>query len=579
MAVVRRALVVACALLPSPALLRAQISPGPLSRPHAQLEGALQCVKCHAGGRGGGKAQMTGLCLDCHTEIAWLSERSRGLHGTPAVKAQRCASCHPEHAGRDFAMVSWDEGASDRFDHARAGWALEQSHARQKCSACHKPAFRVSQAARLAPRSPPPARTDPGWLGLERRCTACHDDAHRGALDRNCLKCHDAAHWKPAPRFDHARTRYPLTGAHDTVSCAACHSAPRLQLAGDARGRPIPRYRPLAHRECSACHTDVHRGRLGPACSRCHQTASFTTLNRGSFDHDRTRFPLRGLHATVRCEQCHDFSAGQVARSPGFATCNACHTPDPHAGTATLAGRAVDCASCHSVDGWRPSLFTLAQHRQTRYPLEGRHAQARCANCHVKPQGAGGGGGGGVVMMRPPTTDCVSCHVDPHANRLVRCTDCHDLEGFRPAHVALAEHQRFRFPLEGAHRAVPCVDCHDAMKRPDMSSTLKLAGWRGAPITFAAPAGGCAGCHTDPHGGQFARRPGGGGGACESCHDARSFRPARKFDHNRDAAFSLKGAHTGVPCERCHKQKAATGRGSAPFIVYRPVPAACEACH
>ncbi|HET9386322.1 MAG TPA: cytochrome c3 family protein [Gemmatimonadales bacterium] len=573
MAVVRHALVVALALLHVPVLLRAQISPGPLARPHAALEGARQCVKCHAGGRGT-KEQMTGLCLDCHKEIAWLSERSRGLHGTRAVKAQRCASCHPEHAGLDFAMVSWDEGAYDRFDHARAGWRLEGSHARQKCAACHKAAYRVSRAARLLPARRP--GTDPGWLGLEPTCTSCHEDAHRGALDRNCLKCHDVEHWKPAPRFDHAKTKYPLTGAHDSVSCAACHNAPRLQLASDARGRPIPRYRPLEHRECSACHTDVHRGRLGNACSRCHQTSSFTTLNRGSFDHDRTRFPLRGLHVNVRCEQCHDFSGGQVARSPSFATCNGCHTPDPHAGTATLAGRTVDCSSCHAVDGWRPSLFTVAQHRQTRYPLEGRHAQARCADCHVKTQGAGAGG---VVAMRPATNECVSCHIDPHASRLPRCNDCHDLQGFRPAKVAVAEHQRFRFALEGAHRAVPCVDCHDAMKRRDRSSTLKLA-WRGAPITFAAPPGGCAGCHADPHGGQFARRAGGRAGTCETCHDVVSFRPARRFDHNRDAAFSLKGAHTGVPCERCHKpQSAGAGGRAAPIIVYRPVPTACEACH
>jgi hypothetical protein len=510
---------------------------------------------------------MTRLCLDCHKEIAWLSERSRGLHGAPAVTAQRCASCHPEHAGLDFAMVSWAEGASDRFDHARAGWRLEGSHARQKCAACHKAGFRVSRAAQLAPAPRP--RTDPGWLGLERTCTSCHEDTHRGALDRNCLKCHDVERWKPAPRFDHAKTRYPLTGAHDTLSCAACHAAPRLQLASDARGRPIPRYRPLEHRECSACHTDVHRGRLGNACSRCHQTSSFTTLNRGSFDHDRTRFPLRGLHVNVRCEQCHDFAGGQVARSPSFATCAGCHTPDPHAGTATLAGRSVDCASCHAEAGWRPSLFTVVQHRETRYPLEGRHAQARCAACHVKAQGAGG-----VVVMRPATRDCVSCHVDPHANRLPRCADCHDVQQFRPSNITLAAHGKFAFALEGAHRAVPCAGCHAAMKRARMPSTLRLAAANAAPMSFTAPAGGCQGCHEDPHGGQFAQRPGGGGrgGACERCHDVEAFRPARKFDHNRDAAFSLKGAHTGVPCERCHKPKAS-------IIVYRPVPTACEACH
>ena len=49
----------------------AQISPGPLAKPHEQLEGALQCVKCHGGGRKGGKEQITAL--------AWTAtRRSRG---------------------------------------------------------------------------------------------------------------------------------------------------------------------------------------------------------------------------------------------------------------------------------------------------------------------------------------------------------------------------------------------------------------------------------------------------------------------------------------------------------------------
>ena len=545
---------------------RAQISPGPLARPHQQLEGSLQCVKCHAGGRGG-REQMTAQCLGCHKEIAWLSERGRGFHARERLATQRCASCHPDHAGRDFALISWPDGAApERFDHTRAGWPLEGSHARQKCVDCHKPAYRVSQAARLSERRGP----DVGWVGLETRCTSCHEDAHRGALDKNCLKCHDTERWKPAPRFDHDKTNYPLTGAHDTVKCADCHGAPRLRLATDARGAPIPRFRPLPHQECSSCHTDPHRGKLGATCGRCHVTTSFKTINRGSFDHDRTRYPLRGRHAQVSCEKCHDFSAGQVARTPTFATCTACHTPDPHAGTATLAGRAVDCASCHTVDGWRPSTYTVAQHRLTRYPLEGRHQQARCAGCHVKAAGAAG-----VVAMRPATADCVSCHVDPHEKRYPRCTDCHDLRGFRPSTVDLATHARSRFPLTGAHRAVPCLACHADMRRPRIVATLAAAGSAGQPIGFAAPPGGCGGCHENVHGAQFATRT--DRGACESCHGTDAFRPASRFDHNRDAAFSLKGAHMGVACERCHR----TTRGAAgtPQVIYRPVSTACEACH
>jgi hypothetical protein len=297
-------------------------------------------------------------------------------------------------------------------------------------------------------------------------------------------------------------------------------------------------------------------------------TTSFKTINRASFDHDRTRYPLRGRHGQVSCEKCHDFAAGRVARNPTFATCTACHTPDPHGGTATLAGRVVDCASCHTVDGWRPSSYTVAQHRLTRYPLEGRHQQARCSGCHIKTTGSA------VVAMRP-VTDCVSCHVDPHDKRTARCTDCHDVRGFRPATIDVATHQRYRFRLEGAHRAVTCVACHAEMRHAPPTSTLTAVRWSGPPLLFVAPRGGCGGCHENVHGTQFAARA--DRGACESCHTTDAFRPASRFDHNRDAAFSLKGAHTGVSCERCHS--ATRGAGGKPTIIYRPVPKACEACH
>ncbi|HEU5262770.1 MAG TPA: cytochrome c3 family protein [Gemmatimonadales bacterium] len=635
----------------------AQISPGPLARPHQQLEGTRQCIKCHGGGRG---EQMTALCLDCHKEIAWLVQQDRGLHARE--RRQRCATCHPDHAGREFALISWPEGAPERFDHTRAGWPLEGSHARQECAKCHRPAFRVSRAARLSARRAPAW----GWVGLERACTSCHDDVHRGALARNCLACHDVEHWKPAPRFDHAKTDYPLTGEHLQVKCAACHLDPRLRLATDRRGNPVPVYKPLAHRECVPCHADPHRGRLGGACSECHVTTGFNKVSTASFNHDRTRYPLRGRHAEVGCEKCHDFSAGKVVRNPAFARCTDCHR-DPHAGTATLAGRIVDCAPCHDVQGFRPSTYTVAQHRLTKYPLEGRHQQVKCNACHVKnPAGVPAAQlGSSGVWMRPvagqcrdchaddhgaqlasradrgacaachrvdgwkPSTytvaqhaslrlslegrhaeiecrachgpfrrglpalpgpevlgragvalklkeiECASCHVDPHDGRFPRCLDCHGVRRFRPSTVDVAIHKRYDFRLEGAHAAVPCVDCHREMKHPATASSLVLARWSSAPLLFAVPKRGCEGCHETPHGAQFAKRP--DRGACESCHGLDAFRPATRFDHNRDATFTLKGAHENVPCSRCHP--AIRGAGGKPVVVYRPVSGKCETCH
>ncbi|HEX6105151.1 MAG TPA: cytochrome c3 family protein, partial [Gemmatimonadales bacterium] len=375
------ALVVPAALaLASPAA--AQISPGPLARPHAGLEGALRCRECHGSGE---TDAMSRLCAGCHKEVAWLAQRRRGLHGAQRDKA--CASCHPDHAGREFQLVSWAEGKPERFDHARAGWKLEQSHRTLACDDCHADELRRSPAAALAPAG----STEPRWIGLETSCASCHTDVHRGALAENCLECHDQRKWTPAPRFAHDSTGYPLTGKHVQVACGECHASPRVAPRRTAAGDTIPVYRDLPHGQCSDCHADPHRGGLGRACGDCHLTTGFQEVTRQAFDHARTRYPLRGRHAAVRCEGCHDFATA-AGRRPAFAACTSCHR-DPHAGTATLAGKPADCGACHGLAGFTPATYTVARHAETRYPLEGRHRQVRCAGCHASRGGAGPAGG------------------------------------------------------------------------------------------------------------------------------------------------------------------------------------------
>jgi len=68
----------------------AQISPGPLSRPHQSLSGSTNCAACHKFG-----GQATLKCIDCHTEIATRLLARKGLHATynlPAAPANRASS-------------------------------------------------------------------------------------------------------------------------------------------------------------------------------------------------------------------------------------------------------------------------------------------------------------------------------------------------------------------------------------------------------------------------------------------------------------------------------------------------------
>jgi hypothetical protein len=611
---------------------------------------------------------MRDRCLACHRQIAWLLERKLGLHGQqPSVS---CARCHPDHAGVEFALVSWDEGSPEAFDHRRTGWPLEGKHREVKCRSCHKGAFQRSPAAALIDRR----NREESWIGLERRCVSCHEDPHRNSLGPDCERCHDEAAWKPASRFDHARTDFALTGAHAKVACEKCHRAAHLDLPKDERGNPAPLYKPLPHAECSACHRDPHEGRLGRACSRCHTTESFLKVSREEFDHDRTRYPLRGRHVQLDCKACHD-PVRAWGKRPAFATCGACHR-DPHAGKATLGGRAADCGACHRVEGFRPSTYTVAQHRSSAYPLEGRHERVRCEQCHPKnPPGVppanlgtagtllrprherctdchedahGGqlarrkGGIGcepchGVQGWTPSTftiaeharlrfplagrhseipcsschgpvrrglrplpdrrllgkagvalvleeLDCVACHADPHGGRFEpggarpkhrRCLHCHDERSFRPSTVGVETHGEFGFALEEAHRAVPCVDCHRELAARRAGTSLLLDAKSLPSLPFTEKRERCEACHENPHGDQFARRR--DRGACDGCHGLASFRPAPRFDHDRDSSFPLEGAHRNVACHRCHPMR--SDPGGRAQVVWRPIPSACRDCH
>ncbi len=557
----------------------AQVSPGPLAAPHGSLEGNSQCLQCHA--TRGQSAGMDERCLACHKEVAWMRTAKRGFHARTGAKD--CASCHPDHGGRDFALVEWPGGSPAKFDHAGgAGFALEGAHAKLECAKCHQPALQKSPAAALI-RKKDRAKS---WLGLQTACADCHADPHRGQLGGACTSCHSQEAWKPARGFDHAKSRFPLTGEHAKVECAKCHATPAVAKAVDAKGQPAPQWKPLPHADCANCHRDPHAGRFKAACAKCHTTAGWKAINRTGFDHDATRYPLRGKHAAVACEKCHDPKAPGGGAKPRFAQCLDCHR-DAHAGTATLAGGPADCAACHTVAGWRPSTYTVAAHATSAYPLEGAHARAECSGCHARrPDSPANRAalGTALVALRPKAAACTDCHADPHAGRFRPggprakaddCRACHGPGAWRPSRYDARAHESAAWRLEGAHLAVPCAACHAELKAKPAAATLAANAAAMRPLRFEEKASACADCHRDPHLGQFAKRR--DRGACEGCHDTGAFAPASRFDHDRDSAYRLDGAHRRVACRACHEPK--PGPDGRPVVTYRPTPTRCEACH
>jgi hypothetical protein len=517
-------------------------------------------------------------CLDCHTEVVQMRTQNRGLH---AHVKDPCSKCHPDHGGREFKLIAFEEGSPEKFDHRRTGWALEGKHDSLTCERCHKPEFQKDPVLAKLQRKD----HSRSWFGLETSCNSCHPDAHHGQLSLQCETCHGFAAFKPANKFDHSKTHYPLTGKHATVECAKCHLATdRLQIALDDKGKPIPLYKPLHFEDCNVCHKDVHDGRFGKTCASCHATEGWRVIKKVNFNHDQTRYPLRGKHAAVECAKCHDAKTA-FGKKPPFEHCQPCHK-DAHAGEATIAGKPADCDACHRVEGFQTTLFTVAQHQQSKYPLEGAHINAACLRCHRQlddTPAVTAKHGPSRIDMRPVRAQCTDCHMDPHDGRFSpggpraqakNCLACHSLAGFRPSLYDAAMHASARFALDGAHRATPCLGCHEELKQAPATSTLRGAsGTR--KLAFVDSRLKCAACHESPHGDQFAKRK--GKGACEACHDSDSFKPASKFDHQKDSQFHLDGVHMRVACSGCHRTEI-LGSGKT-RVIYRPVPHRCEDCH
>lgn len=257
------------------------------------LEGAhkdVACSGCHAGER------YKGIATDCHS-CHQIQDIHQGTFGA------KCETCH----GVDHWTVA-------RFNHDKeTEFPLHGAHAKVACATCHK--------------------GDAAATKLGTTCAACHgaSDPHKGELGSDCGQCHNETSWRKKVAFDHNQTQFPLAGKHRSVACEACHVSDTFKDA------------PLA---CSSCHEDkVHHGSLGTKCDTCHDADAWSHWH---FDHDReTRYPLTGMHATVRCDACHSTAALTPPSSTPTA-CVSCHKGrDVHFG---LLGS--NCATCHSTKTW-----------------------------------------------------------------------------------------------------------------------------------------------------------------------------------------------------------------------------------
>jgi hypothetical protein len=262
-------------------------------------------------------------------------------------------------------------------------------------------------------------------------------------------------------------------------------------------------------------------GPLSIPCQNCHTVSGWKPIRAvPEFNHNQTRFPLRGMHTGVACTQCHT--------KPVFSNvgqkCADCHA-DIHKRQFGAA-----CEQCHTVKGWQVSIQQIKQH-QNRFPLMGAHAALDCTACHTSAA---------VGQFQGLSTQCYSCHAKDFQTAQpghvasgfpTTCENCHSMNSWLGAkfdHLSATG-----FALTGAHATLDCTACHAGGK------------FKGTPAT-------CSGCHlpdfqktTNPNhvAGNFPQ-------ACQTCHTTAAWSPAT-FDHST-VGFALTGAHAALQCTQCH---------------------------
>ncbi len=554
--------------------LFAQFSPGELTTAHAALEGINNCTSCHELGK-----KIDGnKCLECHMLIRTRQSSQKGYHGSSQVRSKECVSCHLDHKGRGFDMIKW-EGGKAAFPHDLTGFKLDGRHKTDRCEACHKPDFIKDRAVQS--RASEGLSLKKTYLGLSANCQSCHFDEHRGQFEKSCTQCHDTEDWKKSAelKFDHNQARFKLTGKHAEAQCVLCHkpvSDSRVMPDGKTDADYL-KFRELKFDRCTACHVDPHGGRFGTNCEKCHKPGGWQNVTISGFDHTRTGYPLIGKHQLVDCEKCHkpDPKKKSIYKGLPHDACTVCHT-DAHAGQFSKRADAGRCESCHTPNGFVPSLFTPDYHNaQSRFQLAGAHMAVACNQCHVRVDGPTFLRRTGIrsdsleTIFHFPSMRCADCHTDVHRGQFDErvksggCESCHvGTDDWKQ--LAFDHNTDSRFPLKGKHAAVACDQCHKVTS--DGNETF---------VSFKPTDMRCQTCHLDIHYGQFSD-PITHLVLCDACHNEDGFKKIT-FDHNRQSRFSLTGSHEKVPCEKCHQ--AVTLANGVLVNVFKPVDVRCSSCH
>jgi hypothetical protein len=391
-----------------------QLTAFPLTGAHR----AVPCSKCHI------NAVFRATPKDCYSCHQTDFKRPVNPNHAAGNFVHTCEQCHT--------TTVWSPST---FNHANTAFPLLGAHKAVPCMQCHSSNV---------------------YAGLFQNCIDCHRTDFNTASNPNhvsgnfsavCTMCHSMTAWRPAA-FDHAATKFPLTGAHTTVQCQNCHTNGNYQLV---------------YAGCYTCHqNDFNRvtdpnhvtGNFSHQCETCHSTSSWSSA---TFDHSATKFALSGAHTTVQCQTCHTNGNYQLV----YSGCYTCHqnnfnqVTNPNHVTGNFSHQ---CETCHSTSSWSSATF---DHSATKFALSGAHTTVQCQNCHTN---------GNYQLAY---INCYQCHqsdyqsaTNPnHAAGYPQSCDsyqCHSTVSWTSS-TFNHDTQFFRI-YSGAHQGKwsACINCHQA---------------------------------------------------------------------------------------------------------------------
>ena len=276
---------------------------------------SLACTQCHTSNNFNNLATA---CYSCHaTDYNGTTNPNHKSANYPTT----CEVCH--------STTNW---TSATFDHSTTGFPLTGAHTSLACTQCH-------------------ANNNYNLTAANALCSACHmtdyngttNPAHKSAgFPTTCDTCHTTTNWTGAT-FNHNNTPFPLTGAHTSVACTACH------INNVFAGTPT---------DCYSCHKADFTGTTNPnhttagwptTCTTCHTTTNWTSATLPTSYH--TFFPTNHGNANSVCTTCHTNSSDY-----SVFTCTGCHGGNNaanfhHPNVNGYVYNSVNCYACHKSGG------------------------------------------------------------------------------------------------------------------------------------------------------------------------------------------------------------------------------------